>query len=652
MTAAVVYPFPMSPRTAAALLLLLVIAAVEAFGLALATAEAPLPPREVDREGYRCVHDTIAAAQGLDSLTYVTVKQNTHRMEAPTSVTGVSSRGGRPASTYTVVPAGEAVAAADGEDAWRPLRIRAFYEDLLNPSRYCTAVGQQRPDFGGSLVSCSSGHDILTEKKRSILVGTILPNAIGMHMDRLKVVPSPAGSSIVVSGMPGRWCSSFTIPSSHRTSGVSDADFLVYIAAGPTSTPDDFIAWATGCQFFPVSERPAVGAIYFNPRYLTEELDETAGDIASGGNAYSRLDSLIRVAAHELLHALGFSYSAFHRAGMLSTVPSLREKPAVTVINSPAVRNAATRHYGCNEANGFPGMELEDEGAAGTSGSHWKRRNARDELMSPVTTFLRYTALTLAAMEDLGYYKVNYDKAEYMGWGNGVGCAMLTKKCITSSPAAVTPTVPSVFCWDETLGGRQYCTRDRLRIGRCFVTTYSSSLPAHMQYFTNPVLGGGERFMDYCPTVQAYSNTACSDDTVSVVPGSVAGNTARCFDADPAAPLVVRENVGRPHVVCALVHCNYTTKVYHVWFRGGGESYVECVPGATVEPASTSPGVFQSGGRVRCPSFDEVCSANTRAGFALPPSDEADAARRPDSPVFTVLVVLLVLLLPPAVALL
>lgn len=632
--------------------LLLVLSAVPVTHAALhATTTAP--------DEMPCMHDKIAAAQAADpahQATYVRIRYPNEAVSTDASMKvamrGPSHtfsrvayrdfnitprRGAQPASVeFTIngnasAPA-EAVGGAADDSTWQPIRIRAFFEDLLDESRYCTAVGQYRPDFGGSTVECTSTFDILTTKKRDILMNTLVPTAIQMHMERLKVQPVPAGAAIVVGRMAGSWCGSFTVPASHRSTGVTDADHVVYVGAGPTSTPTSFIAWAIGCQLFPGTDRPAVSAIYFNPRYLVEEADETPEEIAVGGDAVSLLDSRIRIAAHELLHALGFSYSNFQRAGMVSYVAGIRGKPAVAVLNSSSVRAAAMAHYGCTDSAVFPGMELEDQGAGGTSGSHWKRRNARDEIMSPIANYMRYTAMTIAAMEDLGYYKVSYDKAEYMGWGNQAGCTMLTEKCI-SDRTSVTSTTPSVFCSESSSSSsKKYCTRDRLRIGRCYVTTYNMYLPTYMQYYPIPTVGGGEGYVDYCPTVQAYSNAGCYDGTVGVMPGSVTGRTARCFSADDDAPLVVKNSFAQQHAICATVQCNFTTQVYHVQFSGAG-SYVPCVPGTTVQPAASSPGVFEGGGRVHCPPFFDVCGANPRASRAVSVVDpnETEAARQPNS---------------------
>lgn len=52
--------------------------------------------------------------------------------------------------------------------------------------------------------------------------------------------------------------------------------------------------------------------------------------------------------------------------------------------------------------------------------------------MSPVTTNMDATSrITLALMEDSGWYHVDYDKAEKITWGRELGCNFAMKSCLT-----------------------------------------------------------------------------------------------------------------------------------------------------------------------------------------------------------------------------
>lgn len=67
-------------------------------------------------------------------------------------------------------------------------------------------------------------------------------------------------------------------------------------------------------------------------------------------------------------------------------------------------------------------------------------------------------------------------------WGRSQGCPWATEKCITSSGPK------HGFC-DES-GAGNGCTPDRKASGYCQISTYTSTLPASYQYFTNGQKGG------------------------------------------------------------------------------------------------------------------------------------------------------------------
>ncbi|KAG5471418.1 hypothetical protein LSCM1_01505 [Leishmania martiniquensis] len=514
---------------------------------------------------------------------------------------------------------------SDSEDSeWAPIRIAIFTPDLEDESKYCTAVGQMRPDFSGSLVRCTSSGDLLTDAKKSALINSILPQAVDMHARRLMVRPLAADTSLVVSSMPGPYCGSFTVPTAHRTAGVPNTDFVVYVAAGPTSTPKNFIAWAVTCQYYPdtatITSRPAVGAIYFNPRYLPTSAGEAQEEIdLYGGNPSRSTNRLRRAAAHELLHALGFTDGVFKARGMFAVIPSLRGKANVPVLNSSAVRAAAKVKYSISDAETFYGVELEDQGEAGTSLSHWKRRTAKDELMAPVLSLARYSSLSLAALEDMGFYKVSFEKAEPVDLGATAGGKLFTAPCLTNG----TTNAPTVFC-DTLSSWVRSCTADRLSIGRCAFTTYSSALPRYAQYFPDqPTLGGALSYSDYCPLIQPFSNTGCGSGSLGAMPGSVTGDSARCFDA---TDLLVKSTFTRTSALCAKLHCHSESRTYDI-LVSGANSWSSCGAGGagvTVEPAVSSPSVFAKGGIISCPPYDDVCYANPAAFAELEVSTTTD----------------------------
>ncbi|RNC36236.1 surface protease GP63, partial [Trypanosoma cruzi] len=82
-------------------------------------------------------------------------------------------------------------------------------------------------------------------------------------------------------------CSHFTVPTRHKSDCVPNADFIICATARPSGT-DSRAVWAAACNTWG-DLRPSIGAMNFDPKYMTD-------------TAWS-----VRVAAHEIAHALGFS---------------------------------------------------------------------------------------------------------------------------------------------------------------------------------------------------------------------------------------------------------------------------------------------------------------------------------------------------------
>ncbi|KAK7199169.1 major surface protease gp63 [Novymonas esmeraldas] len=458
---------------------------------------------------------------------------------------------------------------------WTPIRIAVFTFDIEDSSRYCTEAGQLRPDMKGDTVICEPD-DVVTDVKKQRLLKFLIPSAVRLHEERLSV--QRERGNIVVDWLIDQdpYCRHFSIPASHMREGVANADFLLYVAAGPTVGTTT--SWAWTCQNF-ANGRPSVGVANVSPKYITDDPQR------------------MRVIAHEILHALGFNYYVFEEQGMLDYVPSLRGKSDVPVINSPMVAAQARVHFGC-EDQAF--LELEDMGGEGTKLSHWKQRGMKDDLMAGTTVAGIYSAMTIAAMEDTGFYKGNYSMAEPMMYGRNAGCGLVTDKCVVNGVSQF----PAMFCGSDH-DTDLVCASDRLRVGRCNFVNYPSPLPPQFQYFASPTLSGTDVEMDYCPYVKPFSNTKCSFDGRSLN-GSVYGARSRCFDAPAGFAESGRSSA--QYGLCANVHCG-TTTTYSVKVKGA-TMYTRCPPGTTLTLSLLS-SEFSSG-QITCPPYDSVCGIRVR----------------------------------------
>ncbi|KAK7199349.1 major surface protease gp63 [Novymonas esmeraldas] len=454
---------------------------------------------------------------------------------------------------------------------WTPIRVAVFTFDIANSSRYCTEAGQVRPDFDGNTVICRP-EDVLTDTKKQTLLEFLIPSAVRLHEERLSV--QRERGNIVVDQLINQHpdCRQFSIPDSHRREGVANADFLLYVAAGPTVGTT--AAWASACQFF-ANGRPSVGVANVSPKDIT---DDPQG---------------MRVIAHEILHALGFHFHVFEEQRMVGHVSSLRGKSDVPVIKSPMVVAQARAHFGCSTQT-F--LELEDMGGEGTKLSHWKRRSMKDDLMAGTPVAGIYSAITIAAMEDTGFYKGNYSMAEPMMYGRNAGCGLLREKCVVNGVSQF----PEMFCGYAN-ATNLVCASDRLGVGDCNIVNYDLPLPPQFQYFSDATIGGADAIMDYCPYVVPYAETRCFFDGRELN-GSVYGAMSRCFDAPAGFSESGRSSA--QYGLCAEVHCETTTTTYSVKVKGA-TMYTQCTPGTTLTLSSLSSDF--SDGHITCPPHDSVC---------------------------------------------
>lgn len=92
------------------------------------------------------------------------------------------------------------------------------------------------------------------------------------------------------------------------------------------------------------------------------------------------------------------------------------------------------------------------------------------------------TALTLALLEDSGWYLPNYEVAQNLPFGLGAGCAFVEDSCIQDGE--VPEWAKGTFCSSETSIG---CTPDKELVAYCNLAAWNNNLPSGYQYFEDPV---------------------------------------------------------------------------------------------------------------------------------------------------------------------
>ena len=166
---------------------------------------------------------------------------------------------------------------------------------------------------------------------------------------------------------------------------IDPYDLIVYpqIDIEGTIADDNIIAAAAHCLLSESTQRPIVGAIILNKNLNTK----------------SDLSYYIRnTIFHEFFHILGFNTMFFGSY--------LFRENNYNYLASPKLLEKARIHFGCEN---IKGIRLEVQGQTGIVGRNWDARYMQGELMiGEDYTELVMSDVTLAFLEDLGYYQVNY----------------------------------------------------------------------------------------------------------------------------------------------------------------------------------------------------------------------------------------------------
>ena len=490
-----------------------------------------------------------------------------------------------------------------------PLRIVINDDSLFADEHACLEAGGRRRDaFDPNSWQACEPADVLTAEKRTLLVERMMPRATAFFSRLLKVrrVDGRLRLSGTVCGYEG----GVRVPEAYRTAGVADADIVVFLTARPIGSygaAGDTIAYAGHCEA-DQHGRPISAHFNWSPRTLSPPSDEWL-------EGY-----LLRVALHELTHALAFSPALLRGklaaddapatgGGFAGALGGALGGGGGLLVVSPHVARAARAHFGCERLRG---ARLEDGGGVGTGGAHWEMRWFRDEYMtgaaSPGERVV--SSLTLALFADAGWYDVNASMGEVLPWGRGAGCGFVEGSCGAWNSSEL----PRYRCDDD---GDESCSYDRKAKAYCALTRYGGDLPAARRYFeTSPRLGGYSALLDYCPVYRPYSNGHCAQPAASSYWAETRGEEfcphCRCVDSTlgrGAAAAAARAG-------CHRTRCLNATALE---LRLGGR-WRSCPPEGGVIDALPSDN-FR--GALHCPPAAELCAlsgANWPTLTAVEPS--------------------------------
>uniref|UniRef100_A0A7N5JR89 Leishmanolysin-like peptidase n=1 Tax=Ailuropoda melanoleuca TaxID=9646 RepID=A0A7N5JR89_AILME len=341
--------------------------------------------------------------------------------------------------------------------------------------------------------------------------------------------------------------------------GVQDTDFLLYVWVAHTSKCPSVIAYAACCQL-DSEDRPLAGTIVYCAQHLTSR-------------SLSHSD-IVMVTLHELLHALGFSGQLFKKWRDCPSGPSVgencstrqqvtrRDKWGQLLLTTPTVSHSLAKHLGVPGAS--PGVPLEE----GPLSSHWEARLLQGSIMTATFDGARRTRLdpiTLAALEDSGWYRVNHSAAEELLWGHGSGLEFgLATTCGAGSS--------DFFCTGSGLG----CHYLHLDKGSCS---------------SDPLLEGCRMYKPLANRSECWKKENGLPAGAENAHGEIYHSQSRCFLANLTSQLLREDKTGHPSEIprpkeaelsgrCYLHQCT-DRGAYKV--QAEGAPWAPCLPGKAIQ---------------------------------------------------------------------
>jgi len=367
-------------------------------------------------------------------------------------------------------------------------------------------------------------------------------------------------------------CGSQSVPVDHQTSGIVDADLVVYVYA--TNSSSTYQARAAACAFDGENSKgsPLAGVLEINAAYF-DSFDS---------------QQVILLLRHEFAHILAFSsrlFPQFRKSdGTFQSSPLTSNPSGSKELSTPMALIKARTAFSCSTLQGIP---LSDDLC------HFSKKTMLKDVM--VRTPGReavFSDVLMAVFEDSGWYSVNYAFADLVSFGKDRGCSFFSTACVTNG----SPQFPEYCAADN----KQMCGDFNTKKALCNVGDYYTPIPTEFQYFSDPNRGGADRDAAYCPYVQSYINGDCTG-------------------MSPTAPLI--ETLLFGEMACPNCRCftgRYINSLFNVLFDSASCHQVTCQgDSAAVLMGTTTIQCPKNGGQVtnipgytgfiNCPSYDQIC---------------------------------------------
>ncbi|KAL7534846.1 hypothetical protein ACHAWF_004971, partial [Thalassiosira exigua] len=436
----------------------------------------------------------------------------------------------------------------EGND-YKPLRITFSTDHLLDFRKPSSDQKQRQEPVTFATIS-----------RIDALTGDILPAVSEIWAGALSILPSVDNIfPLSVGSSNQHTCGEAIIPPQHSKQGVPNTDTLIYVTVdGPqcytNGTSRGIVSYASVCSY-DQNMRP----LSANIDVCLSRMEVSFGEVSEEENL--RITSTLTI---EVGRLLGLSPSLFHHFHNSETgkpygskeklvtcvngterivlVPNvlqssldlgmdvLSSEPYFQV-NTPTVMQVVRNHFDCQS---LLGARLNQDSTSCFGDSFDSRYHFDEDLTfmgGSADTAFSLSPLTLALLEDSGWYRANFQQATASTFGRGAGCGFVEGNCIGESKNTLPEYSRGFFCTDSA--HRDQSLGDE-PLGCDFTHNHKADCSS---------LEGGESNA-VCPMRMANVKS-CSDETNSPsLTGEVYSINSRCFETDT------------PSSVCLESYCN------------------------------------------------------------------------------------------------
>ena len=174
--------------------------------------------------------------------------------------------------------------------------------------------------------------------------------------------------------------------------------------------------------------------------------------------------------------------------------------------------------------------------------------------------------ITLALLEDTGFYKINYYTGGLFRYGKNQGCAFLEKKCLYNK--GENTLFSNEFC---IMPYEPTCAGSHVSKGECYIINYSYKLDDKYRYYGVQTIGGMIS-TDYCPISFIYETNnkdyyypkSCKNGKKENE-FEVIGDNSICFESSLA--------ISKNETICYEISCDRNNKQFNVFI---GNRFITC----------------------------------------------------------------------------